>query len=185
MGLRATWIFLYCLNPVRFLFRLNSDKQPEAIIGYSVLSYALPNLHIPWAACMHCKLQPSGCSQIHRQETCNLPSTTLTNKGCSFSRQRGVSCSLFYLLLFVPLKVISFCTWFVIPVCIECVSFRNDLFVIIIMHSTYILLSNKGMLWGLTALLLSLSVQQLLRRAVILNYNIYSSLIPCCLTSFG
>lgn len=133
---------------------------------------------------MHCKLQPSGCSQTNRQETCNYPSSTLTNKGCSFSQQREVSCSLFYLLFFVLLKVISFYTWFVIPICMECVSFGNDLFIIIIMHSTYILLSNNGMLWALTALLLSLPVQQLLRHAIRLNYNRYSSLILCCLTSF-
>lgn len=185
MGLRVPWILLYiALNPVRSLFRLSSDKQLEAIIGYSVLSYALPNLHIPWTVCMHCKLQPRGCSQTNRQETCNFPRTTLTNKGCSFSQQREVSCSLFYLAFFVPLKVISFYTWFVIPLCIKCVSFRNDLFIIIIMHSTYILLSNNGLLWGLIALLLSLFIQQLLRRASRLNYNRYSSLIPCRLTSF-
>lgn len=134
---------------------------------------------------------PANCSQEDAVKLAGRSHVTSpappwqAREGSSFPQQREVSCSLFYLLLFVPLKVISFYTWFVIPLCIECVSFRNDLFIIIIMHSTSILLSNNGVLWALIALLLSLPVQQLLRRALRLNYNTDSSLIPCCLTSFG
>lgn len=76
-----------------------------------------------------------------------LPQNLPSKQGIPLWVERSLVQPLLFTLLFYLLKVISSYIEFVVPICIQYISFRSDLFIIIIMHFTYILLYRNDIQW--------------------------------------